>query len=174
MNIYSIALFFHITGALGLSVSLGLEWTGLRQIQNATPVEQFRSWMGILKSANKLGFPSMLVTVVTGVYMMVAVWGRTPWLVITVGALVLMIVLARAAAPRVKALGQSLGAENDLLLWVSVQTRSAITLGIIFLKIAKPDWVGSLLTIGAAILLGIVSALLMSRRQAQSQVISTD
>ena len=174
MNIYSIALFFHITGALGLSVSLGLEWTGLRQIQNATPVEQFRSWMGILKSANKLGFPSMLVTVVTGVYMMVAVWGRTPWLVITVGALVLMIVLARAAAPRVKALGQSLGAENDLLLWVSGQTRSAITLGIIFLKIAKPDWVGSLLAIGAAIVLGIVSALLISRYQAQSQAISTD
>jgi len=173
MNIYSIALFLHIVGALALFATLALEWVGLRQIRNAALSEQVRAWLGVLKGASKAGFPSMLVTVVTGVYMML-LWGWTPWLVTTVGALVLMIVLARAAAPRLKALGQSLGAVNDPFLWVSVQTRSAIALGIIFLKIAKPDWVGSLLTIGVAIALGIVSALFMSRRPARTQAMSTD
>jgi len=174
MNIYSIALFLHIVGALALFATLAFEWVGLRQIHSATLSEQVPTWMGILKGASRAGFPSMLVTVITGVYMMVVAWGQTPWLVTTVGALVLMIIFARAAAPRLKALGRSLGAVNNPLLWVSVQTRSTIALGIIFLKIAKPDWVGSLLTIGAAVVLGVVSALLKLRREAQSQAISTD
>lgn len=174
MNIYSIALFLHIVGALLLFAALILEWIGLRQIRSAKLSEQVRAWLGVLNSASKSGFPSMFVTVITGIYMMITVWRWTPWLAVTIGALLLMIVLTRAAAPRLKALGQSLDAVNEPFLWVSVQTRSAIALGIIFLKIAKPDWVGSLLTIGAAVVLGIVSALLISRHRAQSQAISTD
>jgi len=173
MNTYSIALFLHIVGALVLFSALALEWVGLRQIRNATLSDQVRTWMGILNGASKAGFPSMLVTVVTGVYMMV-VWGRTPWLVTTVGMLVLMIVLVRVAAPRVKALGQSLVTANDLILWVSIQTRIAIALGIVFLKVAKPDWIGSMLTVGAAVALGVISALPMSHRRAQTQTTSTD
>jgi len=174
MSTYSIALFLHIVGALVLFATLALEWVSLQQIRTERFSEQVRTWMDILKGASKAGFPSMLATVVTGIYMMVAVWGWAPWLVTTIGALILMIVLARAAAPRLKALGQSLMAISNPLLWVSVQTRAAIALGIVFLKVAKPDWVGSLLTIGGAVVLGVVSALLMSRRQAQSQAISTD
>ena len=36
MNIFSIALFLHIVGALGVSVALGLEWLGLSQIRKTT------------------------------------------------------------------------------------------------------------------------------------------
>jgi len=174
MNIYSIALFFHIVGALVLFAALTIEWVGLRQFRNFAHFKQIRAWLGVISGAIRIGFPSMFITVITGIYMMVVAWGWTPWLVTTVGALVLMIVLSRAAAPRYKALGQSLDAVNNPLLWVSVQTRSAIAVGIIFLKIAKPDWFSSILTIGAAVVLGIGSALLVSRSQAQSQVISTD
>jgi cell division protein FtsW (lipid II flippase) len=45
------------------------------------------------------------------------------------------------------------------ILWISIQTRAAIILGIIFLKIAKPDLGWSLLTIGVATVLGLASAL---------------
>lgn len=173
MNTYSIALFLHIVGALVLFAALILEWIGLWQIRSTVLSEQVRAWLGVLRGAHKAGFPSMLMTVITGVYMMV-MWGWTPWLVTTIGALVLMIVLARVAAPRMKALGLSLGAVDDPFLWVSVQTRAAVALGIVFLKIAKPRSVDSLLTLGVAVVLGIVSALLMSRRQAQSQAVSTD
>jgi len=177
MNIYSIALFLHIVGALGLSVALGLEWTGLRQIRNAVLPEQVRAWMGILKSTNKVGFPSMLMTVITGIYMVLKVWGWVPWIMVTIGSLVLVIVLSVALSkPRIVAIGQALAKEkgsvsqtlhnlvNHPILWVSIQTRVAIVLGIVFLKIAKPELGGSLLTIGIAIVLGIVSALPMVRR----------
>ena len=144
MSTYSIALFLHIVGALALFATLTFEWVGLQQTRNAANSEQARPWLGIINTAGKAGFPSMFVTVVTGVYMMATAWGRMPWLATTVGALVLMIVLARVAAPRMKALGQSLVTGNDPLLWVSIQTRAAIALGIVFLKVAKPDLSGSL------------------------------
>lgn len=178
MNIYSIALFLHIVGALGLSVALGLEWTGLQQIRNAFLPAQIGSWMRILKNTNKVGFPSMLTTVLTGIYMILKVWGWVPWIIVTIGSLVLVIVLSIALSkPRMMAIGQALATEkgsvpqtlhnlvNHPLLRISIQTRMAIILGIIFLKIAKPDLGGSLLTIGVGVILGVASTLPAARRE---------
>jgi hypothetical protein len=178
MNDYSITLFLHIVGALGFFVALGLEWTGLSQIRSAMTLDQVRAWMGILKNVRKVGFVSMATTVVTGVYLMLTAWGGEAWIIVTVGALVLVIALAQVVtAPRMAAVGQALvmgkgslsktfyGLANHPLLSASIQTQMAIALGIVFLKIAKPDLGGSLLTIGVAIVLGLASSLYMPRRE---------
>lgn len=186
MNDYSIALFLHIVGTLGFFLALGLEWTGLSQIRSAITLEQVRSWMGILKNVRKVGFVSMLTTVITGIYLMLMVWGGAAWIIVTLGSLVLLITLAQVVtAPRMAAIGQALASEkgvlsnsfrslaNHPLLWISVQSRVAIALGIVFLKIAKPDLGGSLLTIGVAIVLGLASTLYMPQRE-RVQARSTD
>ncbi len=184
MSIYSFVLFFHITGALGLFAALGLEWTGLRQLRSSTVPEQVRAWMGVLKNTRNVGFVSMLATVLTGVYMMLKAWGGAPWIIVTVGSLVLIIALAQVlTGPRMAAVGRALVAGKGLVtpdfhrlanhpfLWISIQTRVAIALGIIFLKIARPDLDGSLLTIAAAIVLGLASALpVLRREQAQESL----
>lgn len=173
MNDYSIALYLHIVSVLGMFVALGVEWIGLSQVRGAQDFGQIRVWMGILKSVPKVGLPSMLAAVLSGLYMMWKVWGGTPWLIMSIGALVLIIVLFVAVTrPRMTAVGRALGAHkvpvvsqafhslaNHPLLWISIQTRIAIGLGIIFLKVAKPDWTGSLLTIGVAIVLGLLTVL---------------
>ena len=178
MNSYSIiALFVHIVGALGVSVALGLEWTGLRQIRTAMLPEQVRTWMDMFNSLRKVGFISMLTTVITGIYMIVTYWGGKPWIIVTMGSLLLVIALAQVlTAPRMAAIGGALPMEkgsvsqtfhnlvNQPILWISIQTRVAIVLGIIFLKIAEPGLGGSLLAIGVAIVLGVASALPMFRR----------
>jgi hypothetical protein len=186
MNDYSIALFLHIVGALGFFVALGLEWTGLLQIRTVIPPEQVRAWMGILKGVRRVGFASMLTTVISGFYMMATVWGGVAWVIVSLGAIVLVIVLSVAlTGPRMAAMGRALATEkgpvsrtfhslaNHPLLWVSIQTRVAIALGIVFLKTGKPDFGGSLLTIGVAIVLGLASALPMPRRE-QAQEGSAD
>ena len=178
MNTHSIALFLHIVGAVGIFVALGLEWTGLWQIRSATTPQQVGGWMRILKSVRKFGFASMLTAVITGIYMMVTDSGAEAWIIVTVGSLVLVIVLAQVlTAPRMAAIGRALATEkvplsqtfyglaNHPLLWISIQTRVAIALGIIFLKTAKPDLAGSLITIGIAIVLGAASALPLPRRE---------
>ena len=179
MNDYSIALYLHIVSVLGMFVALGVEWLGLSQLRSARDFGPVRVWMGILKNLLKGGMPSMLAAVVSGLYMMWRVWGGTPWLIVSSGALVLVIALSQVLTrPQMMAIGRTLGAQkgpalsqtfhslaNHPLLWISIQTRIAIALGIIFLKIAKPDLTGSLLTIGIAIVLGIASALPAWRRE---------
>lgn len=177
MNIFSIALFLHIVGALGVSVALGFEWIGLSQIRKSTVPEEIGAFLRVVQSTARFGFVSMLSTVITGIYMVISAVGWTPWLLVVIGALILAMVIARAlTAPRMAVIGRALAVErgslsqsfqnllNDPILSVSVQTRMALVLGIIFLKIATPGLGGALLTIGVAIVLGLVSALPTLRR----------
>jgi hypothetical protein len=172
MSIFSIALFLHIVGALGVSVALGLEWLGLSQIRRSTAPEEMRAILRVVKSTTRLGFISMFSTVITGIYMVLAAVGWVPWILVVIGALILAMIVARILTlPRMTAMGRALASEkglvsptfhnlvSDPILWISVQTRVAIVLSIIFLKIATPSLGGSLLTIGVAIVLGLVSAL---------------
>jgi hypothetical protein len=178
MSYYSIALFLHIVGALGFFVALGLEWTGLWQLRSATTSEQDRAWMRIAKNARRFGLVSILTTLISGSYLMATVWDMVAWINVSLGALVLGVVLTFALiGPRMAAIERALTTEyrpvsytfqnlvNHPLLWISIQTRVAIALGIVFLMTAKPAIGGSLLTIGVAIVLGLVSALRMPRRE---------
>ncbi len=177
MDGYSFALFFHIVAALGIFAALGLEWTGLWQMRSAAAPEPVRAWLAVLKGASRVGFVSMLTVIVSGVYLMVTAWGAAGWIIVTIGSLVLVVALSLAlSAPRMAAVGRALAMEtgrlaptfhgllNHPLLWVSIQTRAAIVLGIVFLKVARPDLGGSLLTVGVALVLGIASALPLTLR----------
>lgn len=172
MSNYSIALFLHIVGALGFFIVQGVEWIGLSQIKGATLPEEAHAILGIIKRTNRLGFVSILTTVATGIYMMLTVWRGVPWILVVLGALILEIVIfVVLSGPQMAAIEQSLDTKerpvsktfhtlvNHPILWMSIQIRTAILLGIVFLKIAKPDLGGSLLTISIAILLGLASAL---------------
>lgn len=184
MDGYSIALFFHIVGALGIFAALGLEWTGLWQMRSAAAPEPVRAWLAVLQGASRVGMASMLAVVVSGVTMMVTAWGAAGWIIVTIGALVLVIALAQAVTrPRMAAIGRALvttpgrlaptfhGLANHPLLWVSIQTRAAIVLGIVFLKVIKPDLGGSLLTLAVAVGLGIASALPLTLRGRAQEVV---
>jgi hypothetical protein len=182
MNADSIVLYVHIVGALGLFFAMGMEWTGLRQIQGAKTPEVVRTWMGLLKSVSKVGLVSMLATVLTGIYMMIAWFGSEPWLIATLASVVLGTVLAQPVTrPRMVAVGRALATEraplsesfhvltNDPLLWISIQTRVALVLGIVFLKVTQPGSTGSVLTIVVATVLGVASAIPALRRQQAQQ-----
>ncbi len=185
MNTDSLALFFHISGALGMSAAIGLEALGLQQVRKATTPPQAWAGLRIMSSTRRLGFPCMLVVVLTGLYMMATGGGPTPWLYTTIGALALLIALSVINGPRMAAAARTLAREtaplsaifhnivNHPLIALSLYTRIAIILGIVFLKTTQPDWSGSLLTIGVALALGAASALSQSRRvQVQAEASS--
>lgn len=177
MSNYAFALFLHIVGALGFFVVQGVEWIGLSQIRRTRLPEEARAILGTVKSADRLGGISILTVIITGVYMLLTYWGLVAWILVVLGALVLEIVLfVVLAKPRLAAMDQTLSREkgflsqaflnlvNDPILWISIHTRTAILLDIVFLKITKPSLGGSLLTIGIAIVLGVASAVPRSRR----------
>jgi hypothetical protein len=178
MNNYAIALFLHIVGALGFFVVQGVEWIGLSQVRRVILPEELRAILGVVKRTDRLGGISILMTIMTGVYMLLSVWGWVAWILVVLGALILEIVLfVVLTRPRMAAIEQALTTEkgfvsqtfhklvNHPILWISIHTRTAILLGIVFLKIAKPDLGGSLLAIGMAIILGLASALPILRHE---------
>ncbi len=177
MTPYSIALFLHIVGALGLFVALGLEWTSLVYLRRASTAEQAREWLGVLGGTRRLGPASLAAILLSGFYMMATAWGWVGWIGVALAAMVLIAVVgASLTGLRIGAVGRAAAAESgplspalrqrlhDPLLWTSVQTRTAIALGIVFLMTVKPDLAGALVTIGIAVVLGLASALPNWRR----------
>ncbi len=179
MTANSLALFFHICGAFGMAAALALETIGLQQVRKAATRVQAGAGLGIMGGTRPLGFASMLTAIVTGLYMMVTGGGPTPWIYATLGALVLLMALTAATAPRMAAVGRALAREgaalsgsfhnaaNQALISISLYTRIALILGIVFLKTAKPGWTGSLLTIAVALVLGAAVAVSQDRRAQQ-------
>ncbi len=178
MNFYSIALFIHVVAALGFFIALGLEWIGLRQMRSDPSLTKVREWMQILGSTRKLGMASMITIIIAGLYMMATAWGLAAWIGVALGSIVLLIILAMAlTGPQMAALGQALAAghgpgsptlqqlTHHPLLWISMQTRLAIGLGIIFLMTVKPGLLVSLLAIGVALVLGLASSLPVTRHE---------
>ncbi len=177
MDAMAIGLFLHIVGGLGLFVALGLEWTGLAQIQSASLPEQINAWLSIFRSSHKVGVVSTLTLVLTGFWSMFTEWGIVAWIIVAVVALVLMVLLSVVITnPRLRVVEQALVAEKkpvsqtfhnlagQPLFWISIQTRAAIALGILLIMTTKPDVALSLLIIGVAIVLGLASAIPVIRR----------
>ncbi len=178
MDSSAVGIFLHVVGGIGMCVALGIEWTGLWQLRNVIQPVQVRSALGVIKSANRVGLISMVITVLVGLYMIWIEWGFVAWIVVSLVSVFLVMVLNLAVSrPRMMAVGRTLAAErgtlstsfysqaNHPLLWFSIQSRAAIILGVTFLMIAKPDLTISLFTMGIAVVLGLASAIPFLRRE---------
>lgn len=185
MNYYPIVKFIHIVGALGYFAALGLEWMSLRQLRRATTVEQVREWIRLPVEMRRVGMISMVILLATGIFMMMTVLHGIAWIFVALGSLVPMPVLAMAVSrPRMAAIERSVTAEHRTispalrkllhhpLLWIEIQTRVAIALGIVFLMSVKPDLIVSLLTIGVAIIIGLASSLPLRDRERTQEKLS--
>ncbi|HVD51226.1 MAG TPA: hypothetical protein VNB51_04235 [Candidatus Udaeobacter sp.] len=169
MTLYSIALFLHIVGALGIFAALALDWVGIANLRRARTVEQIREWVGVYRVVRGLGGASVAALLVFGLYMTAVTWGPTGWIAIGFLSLLVIAVLGAVSGVRLSRLlaaaseGQG-SIADDLrahlqapLFLASVRTRAAIAIGVVFLMTVKPDAAGSLLVIAIALVLGIAS-----------------
>lgn len=182
MNYYVVAKLVHIIGALGFFIALGVEWFSLWSAWQAKTSEQVRERLSISATARKLGPLSMLAILLSGFSMMAIARIGSAWLIVAFAALIVMVVLGlRLTAPRMAAIGQALTTEHgplsstlhgrlhDFQLLFSLRMRASLALGIVFLMTVKPDLVGSLITLGMAILLGLASSLPIRGQQEKVQ-----
>ena len=182
--LYHVALFAHITGALMYFVGVGLEVIVLRNLRRAQSVGQVRVWLQTGRGTIKLFRLSTVLILVAGVYMTLTVWGVwTPWIDVALIALIVFNALGPLVnGRRFRAIGQAMGAlgsvasEGDITgdlkrriydptLRTSIHVMAAAALGIVFLMTVKPDLVGSLATMVAAIAVGWLSTLMPDERQ---------
>lgn len=174
MTFYTLALFVHILGALTLFGALGLEWAALRNLRRVETAEQAGEWLKVFALFPRIYPFAWLAIIVAGLYMTAAVWRGAGWIIV---ALISVVVLAAAGGAltnrRMAALAQGVGRERGALstglratlqdpyLLAVFQVRLAFTLGIVFLMVTKPDLVVSLLDMGVATALGLLSTLLL-------------
>jgi len=169
MSFYSIVLFLHITGALGLFIGIGLEWMILSNFQKVTVTSRAYEWTGSFGILRQVFSFSGILILLSGIYMTIAIKNITAW-IITGFILYLFlsffgsIIVAKKIKSIVNALsseGEKLsekirGQIHDPLLNKSLKIRTSLTLGIIFMMTIKPDWPITIATVAVSLILGYI------------------
>ncbi len=150
MSLYSIALFFHIVGALLLFVLLTIEGVGLRQGFMAARLNRV------------LGPISALAILVPGLYMSASHWGWKGWVVVGITAWLLIAVGGAATG-----IGLLAGRLTTRAAAASWSIRVGIALGVVFIMTVKPDLPLAITAVAAGAALGGAGAF-VSMRQLQS------
>jgi Predicted integral membrane protein (DUF2269) len=178
MSLYTIVLFFHVSGAIGYFVGIGTWLFILVGLQWAKRVEQVRGLVNLIGLSGPFTGISVLLILVTGFYMAITAWSlRTGWIAVALISLVLMVPSGAALIePRRRAIArlaqdepdgllpQSLERRtHDPILLTALQTVAALLLGIVFLMTNKPALIGSIIVMAVALVLGLISGVLISR-----------
>jgi hypothetical protein len=147
VNLYSIALFAHILGAILVFVLLTIEGLGLR------------FGFGYAQLNRVLGPVSALLILVPGLYMMAAQWGWAGWIV--TGIATYVVIAGVGAYTGISVMRGHMNRRTAVLSWL---VRIGMALGVLFVMTVKPSLVLSV----AAVLMGVVlgaAAGALARRQ---------
>ena len=178
MDWYHLALFVHIVGAFGIFMALAVELAALLGSRAARTVEVLRAWSSVGKPLAVLFPVCSLLILAAGLAMTIGVWGWThAWIDLSLAMLVFMSAwgaivngrfaeqIARQAAllgsgPIPPELARML---NNPLHWTSVAAMFTGSLGVVFLMTTKPGWLGSIVALIIAFVLGAVLAQVLLR-----------
>jgi hypothetical protein len=168
---YSISLFLHIVGALGIFAALAFEQAGLFNLRRASTNVQAREWLSLLRTLQRIQGPSALVLVATGLYMMTTRWSHEAWAGLGLVGMVLMAIIGAAVTGRrMRMIGPAVPANDgplpaalrdrldDPALRMSASVRAALALGIVFNMSVKPATGGAVAALVIAAALGVVVA----------------
>lgn len=174
MSLYTIALFLHVSGAIGAFVSVGTWLFGLAALRRAQRVEQVRAIAWLIIVVSPLMVFSVLLIGVAGLDMALTTWGiGTGWIAVALVSFVLIGPIgAFVLDPRMRTIVAMARKEpddpcsdaldvrtHDPILGTGVQTLTAMLLGIVFLMTTKPPLANSIIAMVVALALGLVSGL---------------
>jgi hypothetical protein len=177
MTLYSLVLFVHIAAVLALFAALSLEAVSQFHLRRASKLADAQLWIEPVPGLPIIAMGSLLVALFSGVYLIVRVSAfGAAWPKVTIAALLLVAPLAAISARRVRAIRRtclSMTAFSpdlrrrlqDPLLTVSLGVRIAVNLGIVLLMTAKPAFWESVGIVGASVALGLLSPVLVTRRE---------
>jgi hypothetical protein len=173
----TVLVFIHVISAIGVFGALAIEGAVLLQIRRSADSVQLRTALDDFRLVPRMAIPSLLVTILSGLYLTATVWGwRAAW--IDVGLLGLIVTAAIGAAttgPRIARLQTTLNGDDrrDPILPASFIMRTSILIGIVFLMTVKPPLGASLIAMATAAGAALLAALLrFGRRTSQGSMVS--
>lgn len=181
MELYTLLLFTHILGVLGLFIGMGLQWVSVLRLRRAQTRGQASEWISLARGAGRFSPIAGVLVLGAGIAMMVMRWTlTTPWIMVSLLAIVLMMVASMGVSVRrikviARTLAQASGDAGDPLppeshglthnpaLWLATQLAAGLALGVVYMMTVKPDLGGSLLTLAVALALGAAAGIASSR-----------
>lgn len=174
MHLYTLALFAHVCGAIGVFAGLSAWGFGVAALRGAQQVAQVRLLARLIKAAGNLVVGSIVLLGVAGFYMAVTVWGeRATWIIVATVSFVLLAPFGLLILdPRMRAIDRLAQEAQDgplpeplavrtraPLLATGVSVYIACLVGIIFLMTNKPVVEQSVLAMVIAVVVGALVSL---------------
>lgn len=144
MNIFPALTFFHVTGAITIFISWALEYSYLTPMRQSLMADNEDVALKEMKQYKKIGSVGVLITLTTGIWLMVALWGYKPWIMMSIISIVLLIITETLFSR--KAISFKTDKYRSMSYEVSsIRLRIAIGMGILALMVFKtPDFLSSL------------------------------
>ncbi len=172
MSLYTLVLFLHVSGAIGIFAGVGIWLFGLSALQRARRVEQVRALAWLIIVTIPFMVLSLVLLGVAGLDMAISTWGlQTPWILVSLVSLVLYApinmlvldprmrtILAQAGEAPDGPLPDELYARtHDPILGTAAHTLATVLLGIVFLMTTKPALTTSIIVMVMALACGLLS-----------------
>jgi len=166
--LYKIGLFLHVSGALLLCAAMAVEWLYIIHLRKAGTFERIRDIMHSYASLGKIGGIAMILILIPGFYMTAVAWHDAGWVTTGLGPFILIGLIGgivtgrkRNKIKKVIKRDNNLSPElrsllEDSSIRVSMQLRTCIFAGIIFLMTVKPDLTDSIITIVISVIIGVI------------------
>ena len=179
MNLYPLMLFIHVISDIGIFVGIGAWLLGFAALRRAQDTSQVRALAALIHRTEPLSVVSSLLTIASGLYMLLTVWGwRTSWALVALASIIVTmpVLLLGVIEPHMKMILQRARVTpdgpvsvplkmliDDPLLGTSLQTLAAVVVGIVFLMTTKPSLAAAITAMMVAIGLGLASGLPLAR-----------
>jgi hypothetical protein len=172
----SLVLFLHVVGVLALFTGLILEWIGWNAVQRAETRAEALNSIRVNVALPRVYGIAFAAIVASGAYLgrQYGVLGDE-WMRASYGGLVLIALSAGMARPRVRQLRDALADPSDRAfsvlrssardrgLRVSLHSRIALVLALVYLMIGKPEITNAAGAVGLALASALVTSLSRSR-----------
>lgn len=170
--LHTIILFIHVVSAMGIFAAAGIESMVLGQLGRATDDASAGAALASFKNAQRVGGPSMGLTLLSGLTLAGLYWGwRLGWIDIVLASIVLFIIVDITLSGRT--LGKLKGAATTAAavhaavptLRKSLILRVWILAGIVFLMTNKLALWPSVIVIAVAFALGVITDVVTGARK---------
>jgi Predicted integral membrane protein (DUF2269) len=172
MSTYTLELFLHVSGAIGVFAGAGTWLFGLTALRRARRVEQVRAIAWLIIVTIPFMVLSLVLVGAAGIEMAISTWGlQTPWIIVSLVSLALFAPInVFVLDPRMRELYAKAGEEpdgplsdelvkrtHDPILGTVAQTLATVLLGIVFLMTNKPSLTISIMVMVIALVCGLLS-----------------
>ena len=165
IDLHRFVVFSHVVGMVGIVAGAAIEWISVRSLMRATTYEEARQGMALWLLLQRIGRPSYLLVLVSGIYLAasLAAW-QYAWVAIAVPTLVVVTVAGVAISPRLARIRAATATGigpltndaqlklRDPMILASWRFRTALLSGLVLEMTMKPNYAGVLIIIVAGMI----------------------